>query len=165
MNSLVYSSYARHENPHLIPISGNNQPQSLKSTHRQPCLAQPTHIHPSLTQQTLSRAAAVARHQANEPCQFHPVSSPSHGYCPSPECHRLYWSMTAASQPMNPPCTANGLLGPAPSPGASCFSLFSEASDHVPGASVKLNSCGSLFSLPRIPTQQASLPFLHLPGN
>lgn len=90
MNALLYSSYARHENPHLIPISGgNNQPQSLKSTHRQPCLAQPTHIHPSLTQQTLGRAAAVARHRANEPCQFRPVSSPSHGYCPSPEHHCL----------------------------------------------------------------------------
>lgn len=64
--------------------------------------------------------------------------------------------MTAASELMNPPCTLSWCL---------TFQPLSKASDHVAGASVKPNSCSSLFSLPRIPTHPASLPFPHLPGN
>lgn len=74
------------------------------------------------------------------------------------------WSMTAASEPMNPPCTVNGLLGPAPSHDATFQPLLQGLQSHT-WCFIKLSSCSSLFSLPRIPTQLASLPFPHLPGN
>ena len=60
-NFLVYSSYARHKNSCLIPISGNNQPQSLKSMPDSPSWLSPlTSIHHSVNKHSESSCCCQA---------------------------------------------------------------------------------------------------------